>query len=409
MTKLFSSSGDNTDIAVVDFSNHHFIKSAVTSIPEGAFRASYIYSADFQSPNMRNASENYTDKVVPVSLDRPFEKYTLVRRRQQEKAWANRCCKVLHEMQPDAVLAANCPVDVLEALHHWARANDVKFGVWVQDLYGPLMERLLSRKLFLAGTLVGKYYTRREHAVLRDSDVLVSIDGSLQDYITTAVGRDSDVLANWACLDDLEQHPHDNQWASDNGFSDTQNVVYTGTLGMKHSPNLLADLAYDLRTEADARVIVVSEGLGADYLASEKASRQLDNLVLLPFQSPQVLGQILGSAHVCTLLLNESASEFCIPSKVLGYMCAGRPVAAAMPDTNPAAALINQLEVGSVSKPTDFPAFSRSVRRLLDLSYTERKLMGKTARTYAEREFNPDLVHARLSRVFQQFVELDGD
>ena len=45
--------------------------------------------------------------------------------------------------------------------------------------------------------------------------------------------------------------------------------MYSGTLGMKHRPELLQALAQDLEVRGDARLVVIADGAGADWLRGE--------------------------------------------------------------------------------------------------------------------------------------------
>jgi hypothetical protein len=55
-----------------------------------------------------------------------------------------------------------------------------------------------------------------------------------------------------------------------------------GTLGTKHNPESLAQLAEPFRSRPNVRIIVISEGGGTRYLQKRKVEAGLDNLVLMP-------------------------------------------------------------------------------------------------------------------------------
>ncbi len=74
------------------------------------------------------------------------------------------------------------------------------------------------------------------------------------------------------------------------------------------------------------KVVVVSEGGSADWLRDQQKQLELPNLVLLPFQPADVYPQVLASADVLISLINAEANQYSIPSKVLTYLCAGRPI-----------------------------------------------------------------------------------
>ncbi len=80
--------------------------------------------------------------------------------------------------------------------------------------------------------------------------------------------------------------------------------------------------------------MVVAEGLGADWLARQKAAARLDNLILLPLQAYHALPEVLTSADILTATLEASAGIFSVPSKGLSYMCAERALLLSAPSAN---------------------------------------------------------------------------
>ena len=149
------------------------------------------------------------------------------------------------------------------------------------------------------------------------------------------------LIENWAPLAELPERPKDNQWAKSHGFSDSTNLVYSGTLGLKHNPHLFVELARHFREVANVRIVVISEGLGADYLRGKVSEEGLWNLAVLPFQQYSDLPDALASADVLLAILEPEASKFSVPSKVLTYHCAGRPILASMPSSNLAATILS--------------------------------------------------------------------
>lgn len=64
-----------------------------------------------------------------------------------------------------------------------------------------------------------------------------------------------------------------------------------------------------------------SSGRRADWLAEEQDRRNLENLILLPFQDFDDLPYMLASADVLTVVLEQEAGSYSIPSKILSYLC----------------------------------------------------------------------------------------
>ena len=86
---------------------------------------------------------------------------------------------------------------------------------------------------------------------------------------------------------------------------------------MKHRPDLLYALAQSL--DASCKVVVITEGIGREYLEKQP---KLSNLLLMDFQPYHEMPQVLASADVLVATLEPTAGEFAVPSKILSYLCA---------------------------------------------------------------------------------------
>ena len=142
--------------------------------------------------------------------------------------------------------------------------------------------------------------------------------------------------------------PKDNAWARKHGLHDKLCILYSGTLGLKHNPELILKLAINLQNRDDVKIVILSEGLGADYLREKKEELKLDNLMLLGFQPFEILIQIHGAADILMAILEKEAGIFSVPSKILTYHCAGRALLLAVPADNLAARIVHQNRTGLI-------------------------------------------------------------
>ena len=140
------------------------------------------------------------------------------------------------------------------------------------------------------------------------------------------------------------------------------------------------------RSDERVRVVVCTEGPGGDWLAEAKAREGLDNLLLLPFQPFPAMPDVLGSADVLVAILEPDAGVFSVPSKVLTYLCAARPLLLAMPPENLAARIVTREQAGLVVAPDQPDAFLQAAQRLRDEEVL-REEAGAHARSYALRTF----------------------
>src|SRR5262249_43029800 len=149
----------------------------------------------------------------------------------------------------------------------------IGFVFWAQDLNAIAIDRLLRRRLPVIGALAGRYYLALERRLMRQSDAVVVISDDFLPVLDEWRIEPAriDVIENWAPRDELPQRPRDNAWAKEHGLSDKLVFLYSGTLGLKHNPDLLLRLAKRFAGRPEIRVVVVSEGLGADWLRARAA------------------------------------------------------------------------------------------------------------------------------------------
>jgi glycosyltransferase involved in cell wall biosynthesis len=249
------------------------------------------------------------------------------------------------------------------------------------------------------GGLLGRAFVRMERTMLAKSDWVVPIS---EDFVPVLRRWGIDdraivVVENWAPLDELASTGA-TAWADEHGLTGRTVLLYSGTLGLKHNPRVLLELARRLGDRDDARVVVISEGLGAQWLRNQNEADPVPGLVLLPFQSYERLPEVMSNAAVLLAILEPEAGVFSVPSKVLSYHCAERPILAAIPRENLAARIIQRNGSGVVVDPGDDEAFIGAAMELLD-DAERRCAMGARARAYAESAFDITTITERFERI----------
>ncbi len=336
-------------------------------------------------------------EFATVEIGGEFAKYDIRRRLAQERTAGASLAARLDRFQPDRVISSNAPLLVQARLQRWCRANGVGFVFWQQDVISAAARRVLGHRSRLAGAAAGAALALLERRLLRRSDAVVVIS---EDFVPLLrrwrVAEDRiAVIENWAPLDELPVRPRDNDWAREHDLVGRTVFLYSGTLGFKHDPSLLLELAL-WAGRNDACVVVVSEGVGADWLAERGGDEPA--LRLLPYQPYDRLPEVLASGDVLLVLLEPDAGAFSVPSKVLSYLCAGRPQLASVPPANLAARVIERSGGGVAVPPKDSSAFVAEAERL-HRGVERREELGRRARAYAETAFDIDAIADRFEEV----------
>jgi glycosyltransferase involved in cell wall biosynthesis len=392
-------------IVVHDYAGHPHQARLSRELARRGYEVLHLHCPSYHSGKgalTRAAADPPGFEVEPVALGERFEKYAPWKRLRQERSYGRRLVERIAAYGPDVVISSNNPLFSQQQLLRWCRRSRIRFVLWQQDIYGVAMQRGLARRLPLLGGPLGHLFVALERRQLRSSSAVVCISEDFRPFLLEAGVPDDRVFVveNWAPLDELSPRPRDNAWARSHELVGKQVLLYSGTLGVKHNPGLLLELARAFRHDPSVRVVVVSEGRGADEIRRGIAAEGLDNLLLLDFQPYANLPDVLATGDVLLAILEQDAGVFSVPSKVLSYHCAERPLLAAVPSTNLSAHVVERARSGIVVPPDDPQAVVAAARMLLeDLALCEE--LGNNAWRYAKRAFDIERIGDRFDQIVQ--------
>jgi glycosyltransferase involved in cell wall biosynthesis len=363
-------------------------------VVEHQFCASYTSG---RGATDRRVGDPDSFSVKALALKTEFKRYSPIIRVSQEFQYSWLSARAVLAARPDAVILSNIPLLAMWPLTWALRLRRVPYVLWWQDVYSDAIKTVARRRLGIVGAVIGWVAQRIERQIaLRAAKIVAIADAFLEQLDEWRIPRDrARVIPNWGAIDEMPVRPRDNEWARIHGIVDVPVVMYTGTLGLKHDPSVIARLAR--QAPRGCRVVVVSQGRGREWLESEAANEP--GLTLLDYQPYEQLPDMLASADVLLVVLESDASRYSVPSKVLNYLCAGRPVLALLPSDNAVADMLVAAEAGVVVNPTDADATAAAVTRLLG-DPAERSKMGAAARRYAEETFNV----ARIGDLFESVL-----
>jgi colanic acid biosynthesis glycosyl transferase WcaI len=388
-------------VVVHDYAGHAFPAQLARSLAGRGHEVLHLQLASFVSGKGRVEREPGDPPGLEfdrVDLGGAFAKYDVRRRIVHERRIGRELATRITAFRPDVVLS-NAPLLVQAKVQSVARTLGAGFVFWQQDVISAAARRVLGSRSRPLGAAAQHAVAPLERRLLRRSDAIVIIAADFLPLLTRW-GVDEKrvtVIENWAPIDELPVLPRDNAWAREHGLEDKVVFLYSGTLGFKHDPGLMLELARWASGQG-ALVLVVSEGPGADWLA-EHASPG-DALRLLPYQPYGRLPEVLASADVLVAVLEPDAGTFSVPSKVLTYLCAGRPLLAALPADNLAARVVAQSGGGIVVPPRDSGVLVAAAEELL-ADPGRRAELGGAARSYAETTFD----RARITDRFEEVLE----
>ncbi|MFY9747721.1 MAG: glycosyltransferase family 4 protein [Acidobacteriaceae bacterium] len=400
-------------VFVNEFCGHPFQMELSRKLARMGHQVCHVYFADNtltpkgETELRADDARGLTIEGIHITRDFARHKHSVLKRRQADLEYGREVAKRVDQFRPDVVISANMPLDAQKILQKTAQRHGARFVFWLQDVYFVAARFVLRKKARLLAQVGGFYFERLEKKLMRQSDAIVCIAPGFADFIRTWGIPESKitVIRNWAPLDEVLPTPRDNPWARENGTGDRFCFMYSGTLGTKHRPELLLELAKHLEKRGDARLIVIAAGPGADWLRERAGEVSREFLTVLPFQPYERISEVLGSADVLITLLDSEAGAVAVPSKTLSYLCAGRAVIVAAPAANEASQVVEEALAGLVVSP-DGPAglLAAADRFLSDPALCVQ--CGTNGRRYAEQNFSIDVIAARFLPVLSGRAQL---
>jgi glycosyltransferase involved in cell wall biosynthesis len=289
-------------------------------------------------------------------------------------------------------------------LVRFCRRHGIPVVHWWTDIYSLAVRHSVGEKFGPLGRMIAWSYEKLEIHLLRRSQAVLAIAEQFRLIAERwRVETPLTVIPVPAPTERVQPGDKCNSWSIRHGVAETANIVYCGTLGNKHHPELLLSLAEKLRNRSDVRVIVAAGGVGADWLLHEQETARLPNLILLPFQPFEDYPHILAAADVHVTVLNRDGSAYALPSKIMSQLCAARAQVAIVPHDNQGATLVNEANAGFVYTPEEFEAALASIEKLLADADSRRKY-GENGRRYADARLSLRALVPRYEELFEHVI-----
>jgi colanic acid biosynthesis glycosyl transferase WcaI len=355
-----------------------------------------------QGATTRRESDPELFSVKGITLGGEFARYSPFRRILQEIRYGWLAIRATLLMQPDVAIFSNFPIIPLSMVSLALKVRRIPYIFWWQDVHSEAVRIIARQRLGWVGGRIAWPVDRMERGIANRAAAIVPISHAFIDRLKTwGIGQGKvSVIPNWGALDEVCPRPRANSWSAAHALDDVMVVMYAGTLGLKHDPLVIAELARNAPN--DCRIVVVSQGKGRKWL--EEHCSDNTQLILLDYQPYEQLANMLASADVLLAILEQDASRYSVPSKVLNYLCAGRPVLALLPSDNPVAHMLKSAEAGIVAPPGDHGEAAATLNHLLsDVHLRER--MAANARRYAEQVFDLRTIGDSFERVIHSAVD----
>jgi glycosyltransferase involved in cell wall biosynthesis len=309
-----------------------------------------------------------------------------------QAAWLAPACDVLYVWHP--------PLTVGVSAWIISKLKRIPFAYDVQDLWP---ESALASGLMRPGLLVDILHKLADWVYRHAPRILVVSDAAATYLRERGVpAQKISVAHHW-----LDTTPFERQSTRDVraefGWGDKFVVMFCGNLGMVQGLETLIEAAARLRHRRDIVFVLVGDGSDRGRLERLATGAELSNVQFVGRHPAADMPAFMRAADVLLVHLRRShIADHAIPTKILSYFAAGRPVICAA--RGAAADLVHAAKAGVTTEPGDAAGLAEAVMRIQSLSHKSRAEFGRNGRAHLHAHFDKQRVIDGYEHVLQELA-----
>jgi colanic acid biosynthesis glycosyl transferase WcaI len=208
------------------------------------------------------------------------------------------------------------------------------------------------------------------------------------------------LIHDWVDTDLIRPLPRQNDFARECGLTDQFVVLYAGNIGLSQGLEHVLVAARLLDDCPNLQFVFVGDGSGRERLKADAQQSGLKNVQFLPFQPRARLPEVLATADISLVVLQQGIGGGSLPSKTFSILASGRPVLASVDEGSETWELVQRAEAGLCVPPAN-PV--RLADAILTLRQDEglRQRLGQNGRAWAEQHHSPGAAAERFESLMQ--------
>jgi colanic acid biosynthesis glycosyl transferase WcaI len=308
---------------------------------------------------------------------------------------------VLFFERPDLILSVSPPLSNGVTAMALKVLKQCHYIFNVQDIYpDAAVNAGVMKDSFLAGL-----FRKLELLIYkRARKVTVISEGFKQNLVKKGVSSGKvEIIYNWIDSSEIVPQPRDNDFSQKHGLNGKFVVLYSGTIGLISGAEIMLECSQSLKDHPDIVFLMVGEGAVKDRIRDAALKRGLDNIRMLPFQPREILSQVLSSADLAVVTLQKNRGQSSVPSKLLGYLAAARPVAASLDADSDTARFINRAGCGLCVPAEDAKALTETILALYQ-DPARRLKLGQKGRHFLLKHCDRKAATAKYRELMEKYA-----
>ena len=251
-----------------------------------------------------------------------------------------------------------------------------RFSVLVFDVYPDVLKiyNIKDTHWFY------RLWVKWNRKVFKKAHRIYTIVDGMANLLSSYINKDKiHVIHNWSGLTDIKPiAKSENYFLSALGLQGKFIVQYAGNIGFTHNVELLVEVANNLHAEQDIFFLIVGRGEKVDFVQSIIEKYELKNCKILPFQQDHLLNDLLASADLGVIILDERISQVSLPSKIYNLQNVGIPLLCLASNNSEIKKHVDLFQNGRCFKQDDIQGIAQFIKELKSNNEFHKEMSAKS-------------------------------
>jgi len=284
-----------------------------------------------------------------------------------------------------AVYANTWPIFAQGIIGLVCRMRRIPLVLSVQDIYPESL--MVQNRVRGEHSWTFRLLKWMDAAIARNSRALIVISERFRGFYIHDRKLPADrihAVPNWTDEDELIANPPNNPIRAMHGIpEDAFLMVYGGNVGAAAGVDAIVRAFTQILEQEKIYLLIAGDGSEFENCQRIGRTAVMERIIFHRPWAREETSTVLGAADVCILSTQGSQSLVSVPSKLISYMLASRPVAAlALPESE-VAAIVSESGCGWVIPPGKPESLAELILRISRLPESERSRRGKAGRDFA--------------------------
>jgi glycosyltransferase involved in cell wall biosynthesis len=311
---------------------------------------------------------------------------------------------VLTAQKADVIYSNSWPIFGSGILSIVSRLRHIPMVISIQDVYP---ESLISQQRIQANGWLARCMRWIDRWIVQGCRSVIVISESFADLYRSdrkVIPERLRIVPNWSDIKIISSDKSlSREFRTNRGIPEDAFVaVYGGNIGAAAGVETIIEAFRYLRDVPNLYLVIAGEG--SNLAICQALAREIDSRRIV-FHTPwlkEETSQVLSAANVLLLPTRAEQSLASVPSKLISYMLAARPMLAlALPSSDLAKLVEEQSGCGWIAEPDQPQQLANMIRTVMMIGAAELIRRGEAGRRFALSNFTRDVCLPRVVQILE--------